>query len=159
MATVTQAVSLNPDELAKLAPAGANPLIWSGREMHRLIDAHTSTKTSFIVETTLSGSNHFRTVDTCRRAGYRVAMHYVFLSSLKLANSRVQLRVKLGGHDVPEADQLRRYEKSIGNAARLIPFCDEAFVYNNDTREGHQIVATYRAGRLKFKSMHLSWLP
>jgi predicted ABC-type ATPase len=158
-AAEAEAVFLNPDDIAKSAPAGSNPMIWSGREMHRLVDYHTSSRRSFIVETTLSGSNHFRTVENCKKAGYETALHFVFVSSLKLANARVALRVKLGGHNVPESDQARRYEKSLGNAARLIALCDEAFVYRNDKIAGYEVVAIYSRGMPVFKAIKDDWLP
>ncbi len=159
MAASANAVFLNPDELAKLAPSGTNPLISSGREMHRLIKEHIAARNSFIVETTLSGRNHFRTVESCKSAGYKVALHFVYLSSLKLANSRVSLRVSQGGHNVPEVDQARRYSKSLQNAARMITICDESFVYNNDERDGHKLVANYNAGIPLFRSVQADWLP
>jgi len=60
------ASNLNPDDIAKSAPAGTNPIIWSGRELHRLIDAHIRQGKSFVVETTLSGQNHFQTLKNAK---------------------------------------------------------------------------------------------
>ncbi len=154
-----QAVFLNPDELAKLAPANANPLIWSGREMHRLVTEFTASQKSFMVETTLSGRNHFHTAENCKAAGYRLSFTFVFVSSLRLANERVRLRVSQGGHDVPEADQARRYDKSLNNAAEMIKLADEAFIYRNDHFIGHQLIATYENGVALQKSEILEWLP
>jgi predicted ABC-type ATPase len=153
------AVFLNPDELAKLAPDGTNPLIWSGREMHRLVTDFTATQKSFMVETTLSGNNHFRTVERCKAAGYKLSFSFVFVSSLRLANERVRLRVSQGGHDVPEEDQARRYEKSLGNAARIIERADEAFIYRNDNFTGHELIAVYENGKSLHKTQNLKWLP
>jgi predicted ABC-type ATPase len=153
------AVFLNPDELAKTAPPDANPLIWSGREMHRLVAEFTEARNSFMVETTLSGRNHFRTMEACKKAGYRLSFIFVFVSSLDLAKERVRLRVSLGGHDVPEVDQMRRYEKSLQNAAHMIAFADEAFVYRNDGIAGHELIAVYENGILLQKTVVLNWLP
>lgn len=150
---------LNPDELAKTAPPDANPLIWSGREMHRLVTEFTESRKSFMVETTLSGRNHFRTVETCKNAGYKLSFTFVFVSSLNLAKERVRLRVSLGGHNVPEVDQVRRYEKSLQNAAHMIKFADEAFVYRNDGIAGHELIAMYENGISLQKSTKLNWLP
>ena len=154
-----QAVFLNPDELAKLAPVGANPLIWSGREMHRLVAEFTAGGKPFMIETTLSGTNHFRTVENCKAVGYRLSFTYVFVSSLRLANERVRLRVSQGGHDVPQADQARRYEKSLRNAARMINVADEAFIYRNDHYSGHELIAVYENGKTIQKAHNLDWLP
>jgi predicted ABC-type ATPase len=145
--------------LAKNAPPGTNPLIWSGRAMHRRVQELTEARQSFVVETTLSGNNHFRTVQQCKKSGYKIALHFVYLSSLQLAIQRVKLRVSLGGHDVSEADQERRYSKSLSNAARLIEICDEAFVYNNDGLEGHQLVSTYLGGKPTYKIVAAKFLP
>jgi predicted ABC-type ATPase len=150
---------LNPDEMAKLAPAGTNALIWSGREMRRQIDESISTKRSFSFETTLSGNNHQHIIRECQQAGYRVAVHYVFVSAVELAIKRVINRVLLGGHDVPEADQRRRYRRSLENAKELFQTCDEAFVYLNDTLEPHQLVAVYENGKPTFKNIITDWLP
>lgn len=64
-----------------------------------------------------------------------------------------------GGHDVPEADQARRYEKSMRNAARMIKIADEAFVYRNDHHTGHELIAVYENGKSIQKSLNLDWLP
>lgn len=150
---------LNPDEMAKLAPAGANALIWSGREMRRQIDDRISARRSFSFETTLSGNNHQHIIEKCQQAGYRIAVHYVFVSDVELAIQRVANRVLLGGHDVPEADQRRRYNRSLENANELFQTCDEAYVYLNDTLEPHQLVAVYEKGKPIFKTMETNWLP
>jgi len=152
-------VVINPDEIAKRAPLATNPLIWSGREIRRQIEALTRSRKSLIIETTLSGNNHFRTVEDCKLLGYKIALHFVFVSDLKLANLRVKLRVSQGGHDVSEKDQARRYERSFNNATRMITLCDEAFIYNNDGQFGHLRVATYHHGTAILKALDLRWLP
>jgi predicted ABC-type ATPase len=53
-----QALNLNPDEIAKLAPRQNNALIWSGREMHRQLEFAIAQNKSVLLETTLSGNNH-----------------------------------------------------------------------------------------------------
>jgi predicted ABC-type ATPase len=40
---------------------------------------------------------------------------FVFLDSPEACMARIRERVRKGGHDVPEADVLRRYERSISN--------------------------------------------
>ena len=76
-------------------------------------------------------------------AGYQVALHFVYVSSLERSKQRVSFRVKAGGHDVPEVDQERRYEKSLQNLKLLLPLTDEAYVYRNDFDIGHEIMAKY----------------
>lgn len=103
--------------------------------------------------------SHQHIVEKCQQAGYRIAVHYVFVSDVELAIKRVANRVLLDGHDVPEADQRRRYGRSLQNANQLLQTCDEAFVYLNDTLEPHQLVAVYEKGKPIFKCMEANWLP
>lgn len=140
------ATVINPDALAKLAPVSANALIWSGREVHRLISERIERRESFLVESTLSGRNHFRTLTDCRNAGYTVALHFVFLSSITLSKARVRVHVSLGGHDVPEADQERRYRKSLTHGLEMAAIVDEAFFYLNDTDASHLEIARFERG-------------
>lgn len=151
---------VNPDELAKKAPASANALLWSGREVHSIIKENINTGSSFLIETTLSGRNHFRTVEAARSAGFHVALHFVYVSNVERSKSRVALRVSAGGHNVPEIDQDRRFEKSLANFSLLLPQTDEAFVYCNDFGSGHERVAEYLAGNCVWRELGTpAWLP
>jgi predicted ABC-type ATPase len=155
-----KAIYLNPDEIAKSAPRDSNALIWSGREIHHQIETAVGDARSIMIETTLSGKNHLRIIKRCKVAEYNLALHYVFLSSIELAQARVALRVNLGGHDVPVEDQLRRYNRSISNAIAIVKYFDEAFFYNNDSLEGHLLVAEYRNGKtLQHNPNFQKWLP
>ena len=44
---------------------------------------------------------------------------------------RVRNRVILGGHDVPEEDQRRRYPRSLANAAKALAIADEGVILDN----------------------------
>ena len=55
---------------------------------------------------------------------------------------RVQSRVKMGGHDVPGKDILRRYERSLVNLNKAAKIVDKLILYDNSTAAGHQILAT-----------------
>ncbi len=139
---------LNPDDIAKLAPLGSNALIWSGREIHRIIKNKIDEKVSFAVETTLSGNNHFKTIGASKAAGYHTAMHFIFVDNVIAAMGRVRERVIWGGHDVSEADQLRRFQRSFDNSIKMIELVDEAHFYNNSSTMPLQRVAQFLEGKL-----------
>jgi predicted ABC-type ATPase len=152
---------INPDDIARQAPPDSNALIWSGRKVHELTETLILNKKSFLVETTLSGRNHFKTVERAIAAGYETALHFVFVSDLDLAKRRVRIRVELGGHNVPEIDQERRYGKSLSHAAELIGIVDHALIYCNDFRlRNHELIATYQSGKKLHSTANLpNWLP
>ena len=81
-------------------------------------------RTSFSLETTLSGLTHLRLIETAKSSGMAVKLLYFFVSSPEECLRRVARRVAEGGHDVPEADLRRRYDRSLGNFATYAARCD-----------------------------------
>ena len=77
-------------------------------EARSLIEA----KASFAIESTLSGKTYVALIRTAKARGYRILLHYILIGSATQAVARVALRVKLGGHHVPEGDIRRRFDRS-----------------------------------------------
>jgi predicted ABC-type ATPase len=104
-------VFLNADLIA----AGLSPFdpgraaIQAGRLMLRAIAEHVGRLESFSFESTLSGVGYARQIPQWRRKGYRVDIFFLSLPSADLAVQRVSLRVRQGGHDIPEATIRRRF--------------------------------------------------
>jgi predicted ABC-type ATPase len=98
---------------ADLIAAGLSPFdpdaaaFHAGRMMLTEIDRHAATGRSFAFETTLSGHTYLRRIDTWRATGFMVELIFLSLGSVEEAISRVAIRARQGGHDVP-ADVIRR---------------------------------------------------
>ncbi len=58
----------------------------------------------FALETTLATRHYLRFVQEARAQGYFVSPFFFWLSSPDLAVSRVQARVREGGHNIPEVN-------------------------------------------------------
>ncbi len=71
---------------------------------------------SFTLETTLAGHGAISILRTARRLHYRTFLVYVSLGDPQLHIERVRLRVALGGHDIRDADIIRRYARSLLHA-------------------------------------------
>lgn len=69
--------------------------------------------TTFALETTLAGRTHLRLVEAARAAGRRFGLLYFAVPRVEICLERVSRRVAEGGHDVPEADVRRRFERSL----------------------------------------------
>ena len=80
-------------------------------EIHRLA----SERTSFVCESTLAGRGFGVHLSDLRAAGYSVSIQYVFVASVDVCLARIAERVLRGGHDVPEADVIRRFLRSKQN--------------------------------------------
>ena len=98
---------------ADLIAAGLNPFqpersaIRAGRMMLAMIRDYVSSGESFAFETTLSGRGYARMIPRWQARGYQVLLYFLRLPTPEMAVARVGLRVKEGGHHVPE-DVVRR---------------------------------------------------
>lgn len=106
------AVFLNADEIQREGRAHASPVA-AGRELLRRLDHAFDARQSFVVETTLSSGRYARRAVTWRHAGYRFVVHFIEAKSADFCVARVAQRARYGGHDVPDRDIHRRFERGI----------------------------------------------
>ena len=123
---------------ADLIASGLSPLkpeiaaIAAARMVLGQIDRLVAQRADFAFETTLSGLSYVQRLQSWKRAGYRIDIVYLRLSSSRLALRRVAARVRQGGHNVPQADVLRRFVRSWENFQRIYrPLADSWAVYDN----------------------------
>jgi len=105
----------------------------------------------FLLETTLSGNREERVVAEARDRGYRVEVLFVCLRDVELNIMRVQSRVQLGGHFVPEEDIRRRYYRGLDNLREILPLTNVAVLFDNSGR-GHIEVAKFEEGVLTWRA-------
>jgi predicted ABC-type ATPase len=97
-------------------------------ELTRLAKA----RKDFAFESTLSGRTYLRVLSRWKTAGYRIEMVFLSLPSAQLALQRIAARVRQGGHNVPRADVLRRFDRSWNNFHTLYrPLAHTWAVYDN----------------------------
>lgn len=149
---------INPDEIAwqidpirrnetsVIAQAGKRAL----HERKRLLDS----EQTFAVETTLTGRGELKLMRQARANGFKVNLVYVALSDAGQSNNRVATRVRAGGHDVPEVDIYRRFERSLANLPDAITASDRVFVLDNSSRR-YRLLFSIERGSLRFVSKHL----
>ncbi|MGB7343847.1 MAG: AAA family ATPase [Pirellulaceae bacterium] len=150
----------NCDEFvnADLIAAGLSPFkpesqsVAAGRLMLDRIDELASAKETFAFETTLAGRAHTKRLQRMKTEhGYRVVMFFVWLPSVKQAIARVAIRVREGGHDIPEPTILRRYRLGIQNFGRLYaPIIDHWVVYDGSSRPAVIVVEEENSTRTVF---------
>ena len=129
----------NPEEAARALMAAnpgldqvrANSVAW--QQGKRLLQRAISERLDFALETTLGGNTIPRLLAEAAAAGIEVRIWYVGLASPEAHIERVHQRVRLGGHDIPEADIRRRWRHSRLNLVQLLPVLTELRVYDNST--------------------------
>jgi predicted ABC-type ATPase len=103
---------------ADLIAAGLSPFqpdkmgVEAGRIMLQKINECVDKKESFAFETTFSGKLYEKKIKSWKSKGYEIIIYYLKLPSVDIAIERVKLRVAEGGHNVPEEDIRRRFERS-----------------------------------------------
>lgn len=127
----------NPDEAARehreahpgATAEDANAAAWEfGRS---LLEEAIRDRKDFAFETTLGGRTIASRLERAAAAGLDVRMWYIGLATVELHLKRVQQRVRLGGHDIPEAMIRRRFESGPRNLIRLMPRLASLRVYDN----------------------------
>jgi predicted ABC-type ATPase len=106
---------------ADLIAAGLSPLaperelMAASRLFLAEIEGYVAASENFAFETTLSGRTYLRLIDRLKKQGWTVELIYLALPNVELAKSRVAERVAHGGHDIPLADIVRRFPRSLYN--------------------------------------------
>lgn len=124
---------INPDLIA-LGLSPFNPLnaaLKAGKLVLERIADMAGEKKDFAFETTLSGIGYLNQFRWLKEQGYCIHLYYLWTSDPSLLVSRIQNRVKAGGHHVPDEDVFRRYKRSIGNVARYLTYVDKFRLFDN----------------------------
>lgn len=125
---------LNADEIARgLSPFEPDKVARkAGRILLQEIEEITEKGDEFALESTLSGRAHAHILQRAKDAGYKITLHFLWIPSAKISLARVRQRVKKGGHDVPTADILRRYDRIMRNLIELyLPLVDRWRIWSS----------------------------
>ena len=129
---------VNADEIAKgLSPFNPDTVaIQSGRMMLERINYLLLNDISFAIETTLSTKRYTSLIKKAKIKGYAITLLFLSLDSVELAISRVVMRVKEGGHNIPKDVIERRFTKGLKNFFNLyVPIVDRWLLINNSEKE------------------------
>ena len=127
---------INPDRLTErirqvenLALADAN--VAAVTRIEAWLQASIAAHQTVGVETVLSTDKYRRLVTAAKARGFEFRLIYVVLQSPDLNVERVRLRVRKGGHDVPEDKIRSRWHRSIGQLPWFLAEADQAVIFDN----------------------------
>ena len=132
------------------------------REAQRIADVRREqcleARRSFTFETVMSHPSKVELLKRAKQAGFFVQLFFVGTDDPEINVARVALRVKQGGHDVPEDKIVSRWQRTMDLLAEAVRSVDEAFVFDNSSAElsgGPRLVfhrkAAEEAGRSQFQ--------
>lgn len=90
---------------------------------------------SLIFETVLSSEGKVDFIRRAKLAGYFIRLFFVATNHPSINAARIAQRVMEGGHDVPIAKVISRYQKSILNCKRVATIVDRVYVYDNSAED------------------------
>jgi predicted ABC-type ATPase len=127
-------IFVNPDTVARGLNA-FNPeseALKAGRVVLEHLRDLAERRCSFAFETTLAGRTYADWLGKLRDEGYAVHLFYFWLRSADMAIERVAIRVRSGGHHIPDETIRRRYARSVRNFLELYrPVVATWQVYDN----------------------------
>lgn len=147
-----QSPLLDPDAFARNihSESTSETQIEAARKVLRLCEELILSHESFSVETTLSGKSYLRLLTRAQEAGFVVNLIYVGTESVEINAQRIRMRVEKGGHNIPQADQRRRYPRSFANLHKVFADADFCVLLDNSTLQGPTLVASGFKGELKW---------
>ena len=110
----------------------------------------TLSKKSFSYETVMS---HFSKVEEIKyliQNGYNAYLYFICVDNHAINISRVQNRIKKGGHSVVEKKIIDRYYRTLENLHLLIPICYRAYFFDNSGKQQKLIAESFN-GKLELK--------
>ncbi len=122
----------------------------AGRIMLEQIHSLGNRGLDFGFETTLSGRSYLKFLNELKqRKGYNIHLFFLWISSVKLALERIELRVQQRGHDIPEAVVRRRFDKGISNFFHFYrPVVDRWIIFDN-SKDSPELIAFEESGKLE----------
>jgi predicted ABC-type ATPase len=123
----------------------------------KALSEHLRDGQDFAVETTLSGKNYLRVMLDARALGFEVVLVYIGTETVETNLDRISNRVLAGGHNIPETDVRRRYQRSLSNAPIAISRADHGILFDNSTEQGYQLVALIDDGKAEWLGSLPKW--
>jgi predicted ABC-type ATPase len=124
---------LNADEIAK--EIGGSKVSAGKMFFKRLNDAIAAGK-SLLIESTLSGQYLIRFINLLREKNYEITIIFLFAETPEILIERIKVRVKKGGHFVPDEDVRRRFKRGKFNFWNVYKNLADSWglVYNSEGR-------------------------
>jgi len=115
----------------------------AGRIMLERLHYLAKERVNFAFETTLASRTFAPWIDDLRKTGYICHLVFLWLPSPEFAVARVQERVRMGGHNVPEEVIRRRYNAGIRNFFQLYqPLTETWYFYDNSVAGIPRLIAS-----------------
>jgi len=148
-------------EAAARLKFGGDKLDFSGVEVNSYLASVASdfvrrklllSRQTFTFETVMSSPDKVEFLAEAPRLGYRTYLYYVATEDPAINVSRVENRVRAGGHGVPVDKITARYYRSLGLLREAIEHANRAYIFDNSSTEAEWVAEITEAERLEIKT-------
>jgi predicted ABC-type ATPase len=94
---------------------------------HKLLESGTS----FTFETVMSSRDKVEFLKKAQQNGFKTYLYYITTEDPIINISRVQYRVDMGGHSVPEDKIISRHQKSLDLLFDAVQYSNRAYIFDN----------------------------
>ena len=103
----------------------------------------------FGFETTLSGKTYVKVLEEVNKRGYLIHIFFLWISDVELALERIRLRVRNGGHHIPEDVVRRRFIRSLPNFLRIYKPLANSWVIFDNSGDIPRMIAIEESGKIE----------
>jgi len=112
-------------------------------------------KISFTFETVMSSRDKVDFLKKAQELGYRTYLYFVATQDPLINISRVENRVKQGGHSVPEDKIKSRYYRSLELLLKAVKNSNRAYIFDNSSQEKLWIAEILDGKYFEFKNENI----
>ena len=98
---------------------------------HKLLAAGVT----FTFETVMSSHDKVEFLEKAQKQGFRTYLYYMATADPEINISRVENRVREGGHPVPKDKIVTRYHRSLALLAAAVQHANRAYIFDNSSHE------------------------
>ncbi len=109
-------------------------------------------KISFTFETVMSSRDKIKFLQKAQANGYKVYLYFITTQDPIINISRVDNRVKQGGHSVPKDKIVSRYYRSMELLSEAIKFTSRAYIFDNSSQDRLWIAQIDNGKQIEFKN-------
>lgn len=142
---------------ADLIAAGLSPFnpeslaLQAGKLMLERIEALSQAGVDFGFETTLAGRGWVPLLRRLRERGYRLHLFFLWIPGPELALTRIEQRVRAGGHFIPEEVVRRRFARGLRNLFQIYaPIFDACLIFDSSGNSPEMVMLNVANQHLVF---------
>ena len=120
----------------------------AGREVLKRVREYASQEKDFGFETTLSGKTNVQLFSRLKSEGYQIFLFFLWVPDAHLSLARIKQRVSKGGHNVPEKDVKRRFQRSLDNFQLIYKDKVDNWMFFDNSTEKPYLIASSADGKL-----------